>query len=755
MIISKSDNMSKVSKTIKIGEFSFILNFAKENKKLFSVENNSPFRIDLIKINNYSIEKNPSERKLVNLLDKQVRKKLQHMNNVTNTSNENISIIYNKKSFDVMLSNEINFIKNCNSSDISNISDISDKIIDIISNEYIELWSFLVKNNKGIVTIRNNSIFQWNIKLSEVKINNSIDFSIFEQKYGYKYVEINIDINKNYYPLEPPSVYIIRPIFKNLLSSRISNSKRFSTKYWTPSTTLKQVTSYIFDIIEKYGELDIQSEYNNLQMYPEGIYGTYGSYDFYISKLSSLIMFNCDDIIDKDFMKTKNNTHNKNNDNNDYNDYNKLGTGFSNKDCIKWNRDEYMKMIATRKTKIKEILDEIISKIKINEINCEKIRNSILFKYIHEELKSCSLKSIEYDKETCDIFIAIFSLLQLLCSVKEKNVDFFTEPYDNISISELINGLYSDCIDRLDDGFISSDIVDIIISLHKNICTVFKLEPIQNKSNNILQNNYYDIMRKYTFRKCKNIHNFNPFTKTYNYDTSMSSQRIKALSIELPTLKKEAYSNFGESGIRFYLIDKTKCKMRVLLIGSNDTPYENGCFLFDIYIPPEYKIKPPTIRLINNPSSVLLNYNIYGDGQVCISLLESYRGEKIDDSEKWDPKTSSIEQIMISIQSSIFNDKPHFNEQGHYTLFATDEGKKRSDNANISYTLITMKFMILQTLNDIEMGKYQDFKEVIIDHYRLVKDRIINTCDKWCIKSGNSNEHCEIYDKIKLLLRQL
>ena len=185
------------------------------------------------------------------------------------------------------------------------------------------------------------------------------------------------------------------------------------------------------------------------------------------------------------------------------------------------------------------------------------------------------------------------------------------------TISELINGLYSDCIDRLDDGFISSDIVDIIIALHKNICTIFKLEPIQNnKSNNILQDNYYTIMRKYTFRKCKNIHNYNPFAKTYKYDnnyinvnniicdTSISSQRIKALSIELPTLKKESYLNFGESGIRFYLIDKTKCKMRVLLIGSNDTPYENGCFLFDIYIPPEYKNKPPTIRLINNPSTI-------------------------------------------------------------------------------------------------------------------------------------------------------
>ncbi len=37
--------------------------------------------------------------------------------------------------------------------------------------------------------------------------------------------------------------------------------------------------------------------------------------------------------------------------------------------------------------------------------------------------------------------------------------------------------------------------------------------------------------------------------------------------------------------------------MQVLITGPAGTPYDNGCFLFDIYCPPEYPDGPPFVNL--------------------------------------------------------------------------------------------------------------------------------------------------------------
>ena len=117
-----------------------------------------------------------------------------------------------------------------------------------------------------------------------------------------------------------------------------------------------------------------------------------------------------------------------------------------------------------------------------------------------------------------------------------------------------------DCIDRLNDNFPSSSIIKEIITLYENICLILNIDINSdriNKNTPNTNNNYNNLMRKFAFRKCKKIHNYNPFIKPTTIDrnsenNTISSQRIKSLAIELPTLKKESYNTFGESGIRFY-----------------------------------------------------------------------------------------------------------------------------------------------------------------------------------------------------------
>jgi hypothetical protein len=44
--------------------------------------------------------------------------------------------------------------------------------------------------------------------------------------------------------------------------------------------------------------------------------------------------------------------------------------------------------------------------------------------------------------------------------------------------------------------------------------------------------------------------------------------------------------------------------MKALVIGPEGTPYANGCFEFDIYLPPSYPWSPPKVRLVTGNGTV-------------------------------------------------------------------------------------------------------------------------------------------------------
>lgn len=70
-----------------------------------------------------------------------------------------------------------------------------------------------------------------------------------------------------------------------------------------------------------------------------------------------------------------------------------------------------------------------------------------------------------------------------------------------------------------------------------------------------------------------------------------------------------------------------------------------------------------------------LNPNLYDTGKVCLSLLNTWTGKG---SEIWHPSTSSILQVLVSIQGLVLNANPYFNEAGYGKQIGTVEGEKNS-----------------------------------------------------------------------------
>ena len=121
-----------------------------------------------------------------------------------------------------------------------------------------------------------------------------------------------------------------------------------------------------------------------------------------------------------------------------------------------------------------------------------------------------------------------------------------------------------------------------------------------------------------------------------------------------------------EGGSIFVAYDRERpWVMKALVIGPVDTPYQNGCFEFDVLLPSNYPASAPKMKLVTTGNgSVRFNANLYANGKVCLSLLGTWRGPG------WDPKRSTLLQVLQSIPWNIMIGEPvagmcWFNEPGY------------------------------------------------------------------------------------------
>ena len=66
-------------------------------------------------------------------------------------------------------------------------------------------------------------------------------------------------------------------------------------------------------------------------------------------------------------------------------------------------------------------------------------------------------------------------------------------------------------------------------------------------------------------------------------------------------------------------------------------------------------------------------------GKVCLSLLGTWEGQQ---GERWNETTSTVLQVLVSIQSLILVPEPYFNEPGYEQEIGTEAGKKHSFEYN-------------------------------------------------------------------------
>ncbi|XP_029691286.1 baculoviral IAP repeat-containing protein 6 isoform X2 [Takifugu rubripes] len=218
--------------------------------------------------------------------------------------------------------------------------------------------------------------------------------------------------------------------------------------------------------------------------------------------------------------------------------------------------------------------------------------------------------------------------------------------------------------------------------------------------------------------------NYHYMSQVKNASDTNSAARSRRLAQEAVTLSTSL--PLSSSSSVFVRCDEERLDiMKVLITGPADTPYANGCFEFDVYFPQDYPNSPPLVNLeTTGGHSVRFNPNLYNDGKVCLSILNTWHGRP---EEKWNPQTSSFLQVLVSVQSLILVAEPYFNEPGYERSRGTPSGTQSSREYDANIRQASVKWAMLEQLR----SPSPCFKEVIHKHFYLKRTEIMCQCEEW------------------------
>ena len=133
----------------------------------------------------------------------------------------------------------------------------------------------------------------------------------------------------------------------------------------------------------------------------------------------------------------------------------------------------------------------------------------------------------------------------------------------------------------------------------------------------------------------------------------ISRECVKRLINDVKQINNEP---LFDQGIYYKHDDEDMLKGYALIIGPKDTPYENGFYFFELNFPSDYPFSPPKLTYLTQDGITRFNPNLYRNGKVCISVLNTWRGEQ------W-TSCQNISTILLTLVT-IFNENPLLNEPG-------------------------------------------------------------------------------------------
>jgi ubiquitin-protein ligase len=563
--------------------------------------------------------------------------------------------------------NKITLVESLIKSTTKNINKkINNNTINMLWNELCTINNL---SNISIEPVDNNLL---NLRVKIIPTSSRL-IDDFDNKQIKKEIIIKLKVPLTY-PNKPHTVKINYPMFANNLNYNINISDYFKDNLWNPTNTIEYTIQNIQNIIENHGIIN-NGNFVDLQNILEKLS---------ITTSVSPILYQPITIHNIPIKKINNSTTWTS------------GTGYgSNQDETYWDVNNYLNNKKKRYEKINKYLNKLLTL----ETNVDIINNSCLIKYLKETLYGVEILDV---LENNDKYLIIFQiikkcefildkeLLAILCQLK---IDF--KKY--IQVLKKNN--------ELSDITKITDLISYIEVYNKEYIASIASNASNASNASINNDEYIGALKDLQFDSYPIYEHGLITIKPQLMNMRRVLQEIQSLSKSLPINKESSiFVKYDEENVGIF---------RFLITGPKDTPYQDGCFLFEMILNNDYPNTSPQVRFLTTGyGKVRFNPNLYACGKVCLSLLGTWSG---NEGEKWNPKTSTLLQILVSIQSLIFTDKPYFNEPGYENHMNSEEGKKANDDYNKAIKSHTQKWAIENMIKNPS----EDFKEIIIKHFKL------------------------------------
>ena len=180
----------------------------------------------------------------------------------------------------------------------------------------------------------------------------------------------------------------------------------------------------------------------------------------------------------------------------------------------------------------------------------------------------------------------------------------------------------------------------------------------------------------------------------------------------LKDVKQIIKNPLTENGIYYIHDDEDMLKGYALIVAPDETPYFAGNYFFELNYPSDYPHSPPVVKYYTNGNDIRFNPNLYKCGKVCISLLNTWRGEQ------W-TSCQTISTVLLTL-CTLLCKEPLLNEPcvcKNHIDFNNYTDIIEYANINIAICDILMK----------KKGVYVNFFDLF---YLFVKENFLKNVDK-------------------------
>ena len=180
-----------------------------------------------------------------------------------------------------------------------------------------------------------------------------------------------------------------------------------------------------------------------------------------------------------------------------------------------------------------------------------------------------------------------------------------------------------------------------------------------------------------------------------------------------------------DQGIYYIHDDSDMLKGYAMIVGPSETPYFGGFYFFEISYPYDYPHSPPKVKYCTNSNGIRFNPNLYTCGKVCVSLLNTWRGDQ------WS-SCQSISTVLLTL-CTLLCSNPLLNEPG------VDKNHSDMKNYNeiIEYSNLSIAVCdIVRKKSGVYLPFFENFYPYVKENFNKNYDKLLEIAQK---KSQNTD----------------